>query len=104
MVDNETTIRVYPELNMDPDNTGSDTHRVVHSYYAKPTSPNWGYVVIGDKALYNGNTSTNFDLHASEEEFLVIRILELAGVVMKNPHIQQSAMVDKANTNKEQNN
>ena len=76
---------------------------VLVDYWKKPTTPAWGYVVVNDKALYNANTSTNFGLHPFEEETLVIRILELAGVVLKNPQLQQSAMVDKANIKKEQN-
>ena len=76
---------------------------ILVDYWKKPTTPAWGYVVVNDKALYNANTSTNFGLHPFEEETLVIRILELAGVVLKNPQLQQSAMVDKANIKKEQN-
>ena len=73
-------------------------------YFKKPTSPNWGYVVVNDKALYNSSASTNFELHLSEEEVLVTRILELAGVVINRPDLQQAAMVDKQMTKQEQNN
>ena len=59
---------------------------------------------MNDKALYNSGTSTNFELHASEEEGLVSRILELAGVTINRPDLAQAAMVDKQMTKQEQNN
>ena len=67
------------------------------------TAPSWGYVVVNDKALYNSNTSVDFELHISEEEALVTRILELAGLVIRSEEVAQAAMVDKANTIKFQN-
>ena len=60
------------------------------SYYKTPTTPSWGYVVVNEKALYNVNTSVNFELHISEEENLVMRILMLAGLTIKQPDVQQS--------------
>ena len=59
-------------------------------YFKKPTSPNWGYVVVNEKALYNSNTSTDFELHISEEENLVLRILMLAGLTIKQPDVIQA--------------
>ena len=56
-----------------------------------PTDAAWGYVVVNNKALYNSNSSTNFSLHESEEETLVIKILELAGIVMNKPGLVQIA-------------
>jgi len=55
------------------------------TYIKKPTKPEWGYVVINDRAMYDGDTSvtTNFELHESEETELVYKILKLAGVSMK---------------------
>ena len=67
----------------------NDTEQFEVNYYKKPTSPNWGYVIANNnKALYNVNTSTNFELHGSEEENLVSRILLYAGVITKSPDIQ----------------
>ena len=42
----------------------------------------WGYVVVNEKALYNSNTSVNFHLHDAEETNLVMKIAELAGIVI----------------------
>ena len=66
------------------------------------TAPNWGYVVVNSKALYNSNTSVDFQLHDSEEEMLVTRILELSGIVIEKPQLHQTAMVEKAQLKQEQ--
>ena len=76
---------------------------VVFDYYRKPIDPHWGYVIVNGKALYNSNASVDFDLHPSEEEPLVIRILELAGITIQKPQLQQAAIVDKSSTKQEQN-
>ena len=47
-----------------------------------PKTTDWGYVVVNEQALYNSNTSVDFELHKSEEDSLVFKILELAGVVV----------------------
>ena len=73
------------------------------SYYKTPSTPNWGYVVVSNKALYNSNTSTNFELHESEEESLVSRILMLAGITIKQPDIQQAGGAAIQMTKQEQN-
>jgi hypothetical protein len=76
---------------------------ITFDYWRKPTKPYWGYVVVNEKALYNTNTSVNFDLHPMEEEVLVSRILELTGITIEKPQLQQAAMVDKQQTKQEQN-
>ena len=47
-----------------------------------PVPANWAYVVVNEKALYSANAAVNFELHRSEEDTLVYKILELAGIVM----------------------
>ena len=72
-------------------------------YYKKPISPKWNYVVVMGKALYNQNLSTNFDLHDSEEELLVTRILQLAGVSIEKMELYQVAAADSASIKQSQN-
>ena len=68
-------------------------------YLKKPTKPAWGYFIVGGKALYdtsiyNPNTgtgkTTHFELHASEENELVYKILKYAGVSMKRDDIMRA--------------
>jgi hypothetical protein len=73
------------------------------SYYTAPSTPNWAYVVAGEKALYDAGNSTNFQLHVGEEENLVSRILMLAGVTIQKPEIQQAGMQDMQLIKQQQN-
>ena len=82
--DNYWRINIYP---YPPD--GNDV--VYIDYIKKPTSPNWGYVVVNDKALYNSTTSQDFELHLSEESELVYRILAFAGIAIEKPQLTQMA-------------
>jgi hypothetical protein len=61
------------------------TSGITCNYIKKPDSVEWGYHVIALKALYNATTSTHFELHSSEEVKLVLKILELAGIVINKP-------------------
>jgi hypothetical protein len=90
-----TTIRITPS----PTNSSSCTV----NYYKVPTTPSWGYVVVNEKALYNINTSVNFELAESEEEPLVSRILMLSGVVTKQQDAGQVGANAIQMTNQEQN-
>ena len=62
------------------------------SYIRQPAKVEWAYVVVNDKALYNDNVSTDFELHASEESELVHRILAFSGIAIKKPELTQAAV------------
>ena len=72
-------------------------------HYVPPHAPNWGYVVVNEKALYNAPTSTNFELHVSEEENLVNKILILAGITIQKPDLQQAGAGQMQITQQQQN-
>ena len=62
----------------------------------------WGYIVVNEKAVYNPNTSSNFDLHASEQPDLVAKILKLAGISIENQEIYQAGAAEEGlNTQQE---
>ena len=63
------------------------------NYISIPNKVEWGYDVVGEKALHNGspNRTFHFQHHSSEETELVIRILELAGVIIQDPGVIQYA-------------
>ena len=69
---------------------------VFYNYIDKPAKVEWAYTVVNNEALYNATNTTDFELHASEETKLVIKILELAGIVIKDPNLYQ--LVDKEET------
>ena len=62
------------------------------SYIRKPKKPNWGYVVVNDKPLYNSTVSTDFELHLAEESELVYRILAFSGIAIEKPQLTQVAV------------
>tara|TARA_Y100000592_G_scaffold25085_1_gene39416 strand:+ start:1163 stop:1885 length:723 start_codon:yes stop_codon:yes gene_type:complete len=96
---NGSKIKIYPS------NSETQTYTINVAYYKEPDKPNWPYIVVRGRALYNGssNTLVNFSLHPSEEENLVNRILQLAGVVVMKPGLVEIGMSDRANVKQEQN-
>ena len=72
-------------------------------YWKLPARPRWGYVVVNQKALYNSSDSVNFGLHPMEEEPLVTKILELAGITIEKPQLTKMAMGLDGKTKQEQN-
>ena len=80
-------IKVYPF----PEFNGDDV--VYTSYVRIPKKPNWTYLMSGENALYNSSASDHqdFELHPSEETNLVIKILQLAGINIKDGSLVQLA-------------
>jgi len=65
----------------------TQNNRVSCEIITEPAKVEWAYNVIGEKALYNAGPSIDFQLHDSEENNLVIKILKLAGVIIKHPDV-----------------
>ena len=79
------TIKIYPATEL-------SSTRV--DYVRKPKAPNWTYLIGGSKnALYNPSAvgHQDFELHSSEETNLVIKILQLAGIAIKDFNLLQAA-------------
>ena len=56
-----------------------------------PAPVAWAYVVVNEKALYNADKSANFELHPSEEDTLVNKVLEFAGIILNKVGLVQIA-------------
>ena len=70
----------------------------VIDYIRIPADPIWGYTGGGSSAyVYASGSSTDFELHPSDETDLVIKILALAGVIIKDPAVIQVAQQQEAN-------
>lgn len=67
------------------------TSGVTCNYIKVPTDAAWNYTMVLGVAQYNASTSTNFELHESEEPELVEKILELSGLLLKDPGVYQIA-------------
>ena len=64
--------------------------KVYLDYIQSPLSPEWGYTVVNEKALYNSNTSTQIDLHPSEESEMIYKILKFAGISLQKQNVTQA--------------
>ena len=58
-------------------------------YIKKPADINWAYNTTSGAAVYNVSNTTHSELHESEETELVIKILQLAGLAIKDPSVYQ---------------
>lgn len=63
------------------------------SYIRKPNNVQWGFTVnqtLGNY-VYDSTTSIQFELDATEQTEVILRILAYAGVVIRDPQIVQAA-------------
>jgi len=94
VVNNGTiTLSQAADSSADPVTLTFATDDVKCNYIRKPATVKWTYTVIVGKALYNASATDlqNFELHESEENNLVIKILQLAGISMKDYNVTQVA-------------
>lgn len=82
-VANTNGIRVYGNSEV------TDVTEVEFQYIKKPAKVQWAYQIVFDEPLYNAANSVNFELHPSEETELVIKILELSGILIKDLNLYQ---------------
>ena len=87
-----TLINLYPAASF------VSSGAVNYNWIKKPAKAEWAYTVVNSEALYNATNTTDFELHASEETKLVIKILELAGIVIKDPSLYQLADKEEIET------
>ena len=85
--DNDRQVQLYPT---------TITSGVVCNFISRPSTVDWAYTTVLDESLYNANNSTNFELHMSEESNLVVKILELAGIVIKQQDVYSIANQEEA--------
>ncbi len=68
-------------------NNHISTAGVTCNYVRKPADVVWGY--NNTTGLYSSSKSKNFELHESEETELVVKILAMAGILLKDPNLYQ---------------
>jgi hypothetical protein len=54
------------------------------NYIRGPLPAVWGYTTVLGEALYNQGLSKDFEIHPSDETKLVIKVLELAGLLIQD--------------------
>ena len=78
---------------------------VTFNYIAKPSDVKWGYEMINatsNEALYNASKSDDFELTLAEETNLVVKILELAGITIKDPGLYQISDKEETETTQQE--
>ena len=66
---------------------------IILNKYRVPAIPRWTYFVINDTAVWNGSATDvqHFELHSSEENQLILKILQYAGISIKEVGLSQVA-------------
>ena len=82
-VANTNGIRVYGNSEI------TDVAEVEFQYIKKPAKVQWAYQIVFNEPLYDAANSVNFELHPSDETELVIKILELSGILIKDLNLYQ---------------
>jgi len=59
-------------------------------YIRKPVDINWAYNTVSGAAVNNASNTVNSELHESEETALVFKILQLAGLAVKDTSVYQA--------------
>ena len=94
----ESVLRGYPR----PTAASYPESKYYLTYLRKPVNVVWGYNVVVGQALYNSSTSTDFEIHPSEETSLVNEILELAGIMMEKPNLVNIANAEEDKKNQQE--
>ena len=82
-VSNASGIKIYANSEV------TDVALVDYQYIKKPATVNWAYQIVFNEPLYDANNSVDFELHPADEADLVIKILELAGILIKDLNLYQ---------------
>ena len=92
VVNNGTiTLSQAADSSADPVTLTFATDDIKCDYIRKPATVSWNYVEINGVAMYNSANSVDFELHPSEENNLILKILQLAGVSIKSIELYQVA-------------
>jgi len=88
----DTLLKLFPAS----PSTSYSVSNVTCNYVAKPADVSWAYTEVNGTALFNSASAVNFELHASEEKNLVIKILALAGISIDDSGLYQIASQENA--------
>ncbi|TSE11275.1 hypothetical protein [Aquimarina algiphila] len=79
-------LQILPDL-LDPINSTYDPLKVC--FLRSPLVPKWTYTIVNNSELYNPSASDfqDVDMHPSEEEALIRRVLVKLGINLKEPDL-----------------
>lgn len=79
----EATLQVYP-------NTISTAGRIIAQYYRYPKNPNWTYIELANgEPIFNQSDAQyqDFEIPLDDENNLIMKILQYAGVSIREPEV-----------------
>ena len=88
----DTLLKLFPAS----PSTSYSVSNVTCNYVAKPADVSWAYTEVNGTAIFNSASAVDFELHASEEKNLVIKILALAGISIDDSGLYQIASQENA--------
>lgn len=65
--------------------------RAVMSYYRYPLTPVWGYILSGNRPVFDVTTSQNIEAPKEAFNAIVMRVLEFIGIHQREPELFQMA-------------
>jgi hypothetical protein len=74
------------------------TNNISCTYIKKPAKVQWAYTMVFDEPLYNASQSVDFELEPSEETELVVKILELSGLLIKDYNLYNAVNQEEIET------
>ncbi len=84
--------RIFIEPDVDA-TVGVNETEVDIDFIRKPIDPKWEYTEgVNGIYIWDMASSTDFELHPSEQTEIILKILLYSGVVIKDPSIMQTAM------------
>jgi len=90
----ETLLKLFPAS----PSTSYTTGNVTCNYIKKPATVQWAYQIVFDEPLYDAPNSVDFELEPSEETELVIKILELSGLLIKDFNMYNAVNQEEVET------
>ena len=94
----ELTIKLYPE-------SISNVGRVMAQYIRKPKDPKWTYTSLTNgEPLFNQGASDyqDFELPATDEPLITSKILQYAGISIREADIYQGGVAEEAKDKQKQ--
>jgi hypothetical protein len=91
----ETAITCYP--------TADINANVTCDFIARPAQVIWNFTTVSNAPQFNATGAVDFELHASEETELVIKILALAGIEIRQADLYQAAKQEEAQNIQQEN-
>ena len=94
----EATLQVYP-------NTISTAGRIIAQYYRYPKSPNWTYIELANgEPIFNQSDAQyqDFEIPLDDENNLIMKILQYAGVSIREPEVFSFASNQEGKENQQE--